>query len=196
MRCKREDKLNEVKEFVDDYCEIHGYGPSTREVASKCGLSNGMAVYYLKELVACGRIGKGRSYMSVKPSNPTTDSVMVPVLGAVPCGPLEDVEEYAEDHLAMPAFFTGKNECYFLRANGDSMIDAGIDDGDLVLVKKCSTTDKGRIVVALVDNRVTLKRLMHDGKRFYLQPENDRYENIYPDKLEIQGVALRVIKSL
>ena len=83
-------------------------------------------------------------------------------------------------------------------AKGDSMIDAGIEDGDLVLIHQQTTADDGQIVVALVDNETTLKRLFHDstGKKIVLVPENKYYKNQTYENVEVQGVATMVIKKL
>ena len=92
-----------------------------------------------------------------------------------------------------------KGEYFVLLADGESMTDAGIDDGDYVIVRKTNTADYGKIIVALDnDNRNTLKRLEFDNekKRPYLHPENKKYKDIYPAKLSIQGVAEKVIKNL
>ena len=195
MRYNREEKLREIKEYIDDYCAKLGYGPSTREIALNSGLSNGMVIYYLKELQGRGSISKGRTYMSnaLTEISPMLD---IPVLGAIPCGNLEEIEEYAEDHIQLPRDFVGKGKYFFLRASGDSMIGAGIESGDLVLIKQTDHAESGKIVAALSTNAVTLKRLKFDGKRYYLHPENDSYEDIYPDTLEIQGIAVKVIKDI
>ena len=98
----------------------------------------------------------------------------------------------------MPTALFGSGEFYILKASGDSMIKAGIDTGDTVVIKKQNTANYGDIVVALADGQNTLKTYVYDEdlERVKLQPENDEYEPIYPDELYIQGVAVNVIKKL
>jgi len=98
----------------------------------------------------------------------------------------------------MPVSLFGKGEFHILRANGDCMINAGIDDGDLVLIRQQSYADEGQIVVALMEDEATLKRYYPEpGKhRVSLQPENDLMQPIYVDDCIIQGVAVKVLKDL
>ena len=122
----------------------------------------------------------------------------IPILGAVPCGPLTEVEESIEGYLRLPESFVGKGKFYLLRASGNSMIGAGINDGDLVLIRIQNNANVGEIVVALVNNEVTLKRLAYNAESasYYLHPENKRMKDIYPENIEVQGIAVKVIKDL
>ena len=98
----------------------------------------------------------------------------------------------------LPTALFGSGEFYILRANGDSMIDAGIETGDTVVIRKQNTAQFGDIVVALADGQNTLKTYAYDEEleRVMLQPENEEYDPIYPNELYIQGVAVNVIKKL
>jgi len=122
----------------------------------------------------------------------------VAILGAVPCGPLTEVEEYVEGYVRLPESLIGHGRFFLLTASGNSMVGAGIQDGDLVLIRQQETAEIGDIVVALVDNEVTLKRLEfdEDRKSYYLHPENKRMRDIYVDQLTVQGVAVKVLKDL
>lgn len=123
----------------------------------------------------------------------------VPKVGYVPCGPLTEEIECIEGYLKLPVSFVGDAKSVFLlTANGNSMIGAGIDDKDLVLVKQQETAENGEIVVALIGNEVTLKRYYNepDKRRICLHPENPTMEDIYVKDCVIQGVAIKVIKDL
>lgn len=198
MRTKDTSLLQSIKEFVESYCNENGYGPSTTIVAHQFGISRSGAYNYLNALHKDGTIALGeRGYESVSLNeNKATQSV--PILGAVPCGPLTEAEEYIEGYVRLPESFIGKGKFYLLKASGNSMIGAGINDGDLVLIRQQNTANDGDIIVALVENEVTLKRLAYDEEQqcHYLHPENKRMRDIYPDRLEIQGVAVKVIKDL
>ncbi len=196
MRSKDNETLLGIKQFVNDYCDENGRGPSVNDVAKKYGVAKVTAQRYLSELRARGEIAQSAfGYESIALSE-SRSAQSVPILGAVPCGPLTQVEEYIEGYVRLPESFVGKGQFYLLKASGNSMIGAGINDGDLVLIRVQETANVGEIIVALVDNEVTLKRLAYDGNTYYLHPENKRMKDIYPENIEIQGIAVKVIKDL
>lgn len=122
----------------------------------------------------------------------------VPVLGRISCGIPKYAEENIEEYVKLPVSLFGRGDYFFLRAYGESMINAGIDDGDLVLVRQQPTADYNQIVVALVDDEATLKRYrpQNDGM-IRLHPENERFEDIVVDaeSCVIQGVAVKILKD-
>ena len=105
-------------------------------------------------------------------------------------------EENIEEYVCLPESLFGRGEFFLLRARGDSMIGAGIEDGDLVLIRQQNTAEYNQIVVALVDDEATLKRFRPNEDHICLHPENNRYEDIIVDSCLIQGVAVKVIKDL
>lgn len=199
MRTKNDELLKKIQSYVESYCDKHGYSPTVREVANEVGVGASGAYRYMSALVADGRLVKTREgYMSKEFANTEKSMRSVAILGAVPCGPLTEVEEYIEGYLRLPASFVGNGKIYLLTANGDSMIGAGISDGDYVLIRQQETAEVGDIVVALVENEVTLKRLQYNSEqeRYYLHPENPKYDDIYVPQLMVQGVAIKVVKDL
>ena len=198
MRTKDSGLLNDIKMFVNDYCDNNGYGPSALEVSTEFGISKATAHRYLQTLEGEGKLARGRYGYE---SNAFADNRCmrsVAILGAVPCGPLTEVEEYVEGYVRLPETLIGHGKFFLLTASGNSMVGAGIQDGDLVLIRQQETAEIGDIVVALVDNEVTLKRLGfdEDRKSYYLHPENKRMRDIYVDQLTVQGVAVKVLKDL
>lgn len=123
---------------------------------------------------------------------------MVPLLGRVACGLPRYAEENIEEYVRMPEALIGSGEFFLLRAVGDSMVGAGINEGDLVLVKRQNTAEKGQIVVALVGEEATLKRFYPEAgkKHVRLHPENPAMKDIIVPNCEIQGVAVKIIKDL
>ena len=124
-----------------------------------------------------------------------------PVSGDIACGSPIYAEEQHDDTFPIPTDFIGKGEYFWLRAKGDSMINAGIDSGDLVLIRKQNTANEGDIVVALIDDSATLKTLSYDraNHKVVLKAENDdkkNYPNQIHDNIIIQGVAEHVLKKL
>ncbi len=190
--------LGRIKEYVEDYCGNCGYGPSVREIASAHDIAVGTAQKYLAILLQDGQLSRGkRGYQSTDCASAVTDTMRVPILGTIPCGPLAEEEEYLEGYIRLPKAFLGGGKWYLLTADGDSMIDAGIGNGDLVLIKAAEEAEPGDIVVALVENRVTLKRLRrNDAGQYYLHPENQSMSDIYVEDLQIQGIAVKVLKDL
>ena len=121
-----------------------------------------------------------------------------PILGRIACGIPKFAEENIEEYVRLPVALFGKGNFFILRAYGDSMIEAGIDDGDLVLIRQQNYADEGQIVVALMEDDATLKRYYPEpeNQRIRLHPENSRMDDIYVDYCEIQGVAVKVLKDL
>ena len=199
MRSPDQNLLKQIQEYVEEQCDRQGYGPTVREVAEEYGLSVGGAYKYLARLEKDGMLSKGRNgYISNSLAQSDSPMRSVAILGAVPCGPLTEVEEYIEGYVRLPESLIGQGKFFILKASGDSMIGAGINDEDLVLIRQQETADVGDIVVALVENEVTLKRLEYDSEEdvYYLHPENPNMDDIFVDQIVVQGVAVKVIKDL
>lgn len=127
-----------------------------------------------------------------------TSITMLPVLGEVACGVLSEAILERDEFIPVPTTLIGSGEYFVLKAHGDSMINAGISDGDYVVIRRQQTADDGKIVVAIVDDETNLKRLRHDEKnhKIILHSENEIYPDQIYDKLEIQGVAVMIMKML
>lgn len=199
MPSKDKTLMENILKAVDDFYSKHDRTPSIRELGEICGTSHITISRYLREMNEKGMLeyvdGEivTEKMLKLKP-----ESVTVPILGSISCGlPLTE-EENIESYVKLPVELVGRGDFFFLKANGDSMINAGIDDGDFVLVRKTTEAKDGDIVVALVDNENTLKRLRYDDKhrKIILHPENKAYEDIVVDYCEIQGVAVKVLKDL
>ena len=130
--------------------------------------------------------------------NERKDVIFIPLYGDIPCGPPNFLDDELRGYLEIPQNMIGQGEFFVLRARGDSMIEAGIDDGDLVIVKKQSYAEESQIVVAFVNGETTLKRLYRNDKQklIVLQPDNKRYKPIYASDCIILGIAVKVIKDI
>ncbi len=128
----------------------------------------------------------------------STGILYIPILGRVPCGPLREAITENEKCLPILESILDRGNYYILVASGDSMIDAGIDEGDYVLVKQQNTAVEGEIVVAMIDGDTTIKRIHYDdiNKKYVLCPENAQYTECAYDHVDIQGIAVKVIKNL
>mgnify|MGYP000025349360 FL=1 len=199
MRSKNPELMNKICKYAEQYYLQNGHSPSTSNIANAIGISRATAYRYLLAMDDNGMIEYNgqeiRTAVTKKLSKGTTQMAIV---GSVPYGSPEYEEENVEEYVSLPTAIFGKGDFFILRASGDSMIEAGIDDGDLVVIRKQVFADDGDIIVALVDNQNTLKRLYHDNKnkKIILHPENKRLKDIVVDECAIQGVACHVIKAL
>lgn len=200
MQTKKQDLTNRIKHFIEEYYGQYGISPSIRCIAENVGCSKSNVPIYIDYLKEQGLLESGENGYETDITRATeTNMVAVPKLGYVPCGPLTEEFECIDGYVRLPASFVGNAaKCFLLSASGNSMVDAGISDGDLVLVRQQETANYNDIVVALVDNEVTLKRYRPDpeNRRIILHPENKRMKDIIVNECRIQGVAIRVIKNL
>ena len=123
------------------------------------------------------------------------DCLKIPVAGTVRAGALTYADEEIEEYLTLPLNDYGDGEYFALRIKGDSMIECGIFEGDIVILRRQAYADDGDIVAARVDDEATLKRLMHKNNKIYLMPENKNYKPIIVDKVAILGKVTGVYRT-
>lgn len=200
MRTKNKENFSKIENFIDSYQEENGVSPTTRAIAEGTGLGLGTVSRYLQDMRENGRIEYSghTGFVTQKKKKSKETTQMVPVLGRVSCGVPKFAEGNIEEYIPLPVALFGRGDFYLLRANGDSMIDVGIDDGDLVLIRHQNTADPGQIVVALMEDEATLKRYYPQPQyhRVKLHPENKEMNDIYVKDCKIQGVAVNVLKEL
>lgn len=204
MRSKSPEKARKIIDFINGYFDEYRCSPSLRDIENGTGISRQTALRYINEMKDEGLLEyDGKNGVITKHIDHLTDSASrnlhLPIIGRIACGDPTSEESENEGFVDFPVSLLSGNDYFVLRAYHDSMIDAGIDDGDLVIVRHTNTARRGDIVVALDENgQNTLKRLMYDSRRerYYLHPENENYDDIYTDEISIQGVAEKVIKSL
>lgn len=199
MRYKSTELMNSIKKFVENYYIQNRHSPSTTEIANEVGIARGTAYKYLVAMDNDGMLQyDGEKIITDKTLKTDIELTIVAILGSISCGVPQLEEEYAEGFVSLPVSMFGKGTFFFLKANGDSMIDAGINHGDLVLIRKQSEAKDGQIVVALIENENTLKRFYVDKENqcIRLHPENNKMKDIIVASCKIQGVAVKVIKSL
>ena len=200
MRSKDPELMKRIKLCIEEWFDDNHRMPTVREIAKEIGVSPSCIHRYLVEMANKGLISYSHGRLSterIDKMNLTTNNAAL--VGSIPCGSPDERETYVEDYMPLPVSIFGSGDLYILRADGDSMINVGIEHGDLVVIKEQQYAEIGDIVVALVDNSAnTLKRLCFDDEtqKYYLHPENDRYPDIQIDDLTIQGVAKHVIKKL
>lgn len=197
MRNKDKTLMAAIEKFVSDYTDSNGISPTMQEVADGVGSSKATVQRYIAQLCEDGILDYS-GYRTMTSTKTKAAAIRVPVLGTIACGIPKFAEENIEEYVRLPVALFGKGNFFILRAYGDSMIEAGIDNGDLVLIRQQNYADEGQIVVALMEDEATLKRFYPEPKkhRIRLHPENSRMDDIYVDNCEIQGVAVKVLKDL
>ena len=199
---RQEDVLDYIKKYVVE----HGFPPSTREIGAALGLSSPATVHtHLKKLEDAGCIRKTNSKFRTieivgvnEYAKKDEEIVKVPLLGKVACGnPIEAIEN-PDDWFTLPASLIPARETIFtLQASGESMINVGIYDGDIVIVQKQKVARNGDIVVAMTDEgEVTLKTFYKETDHIRLQPENDTMKPFIFEKVTILGKAIRLYRHL
>ena len=199
MRTKDTALIEQIKKSIEKTYEESGRSPSVRQIAREVGCSYSTVSRYIKEMVERGMIARtSGEYETEAISKMNMDTVPVAVVGSVSCGPLTFAEENIEEYIKLPTSLLGQGKFFILHASGQSMIGAGIEDGDLVVVRQQPTAEPGQSVVALVEDEVTLKRFYPDPENgcVRLHPENKRLKDIIVDDCQIQGVAVKVLKDL
>lgn len=197
MRSKDKTLMAAIEKFVSDYTDSNGISPTMQEVADGVGSSKATVQRYIAQLCDDGILDYS-GYRTMTSTKTKAAAIRVPVLGTIACGIPKFAEENIEEYVRLPVTLFGQGNFFILRAYGDSMIEAGIDNGDLVLIRQQNYADEGQIVVALMEDEATLKRFYPEPKkhRIRLHPENSRMDDIYVDNCEIQGVAVKVLKDL
>ena len=201
MRSKSPELMNKIIEFIDERYAETGLTPSMQQIGDSLNIGKTCVWNYIKEMQSKGMISyDGCTYGIKTPSmmKLSTATTNVPLVGTVACGTPLLAEENIETYLPIPTRLLGRGKFFILKATGDSMINAGIDSGDYVIIRKQNTAEEGQIVVALVEDEATLKRyyLDQDNKRVRLHPENDDMEDMYFDNIVIQGVAVKILKDI
>ena len=225
MRKNINATMLDLLEYIRDFQQEKGFFPTVREMASYLDVKSTCTVkYYLDKLCDLGIISKvnqksrainflikddkWRSILNVH-SAPTKkysykntssfyheDTIDIPIVGNVAAGqPILAVEEY-EEKWKLPYEMFNKSNLFILNVHGDSMINAGIFDGDKIVVCQQNTADNGEIIVAMVDESVTVKRFYKEKNRIRLQPENDTMDPMYFDDVKILGKVIGLIRNI
>jgi repressor LexA len=202
-------RQQEIYDFVVAYSRKHGYPPTVREIGAEVGLASPSTVHvHLAKLEDAG-------YMRRDPTKPRALELVgrdrgqreagtihvLPLVGEIAAGAPLLAEENVEEHVAIPEPLARTNGDFLLRVKGESMVDAGILDGDVVVVQRQQTAANGDVVVALVGedeaaNEATVKTFYREAGRIRLQPENAALEPLYPEHVQILGKVTGLFRSL
>lgn len=205
MRSKDKGLMEQIKTYAEEYAMGHGGAtPSTREIGMAIGISHVSAYRYLCSMDELGliRYEDGEIHTDrIDKIEPKTD-LSPAYSNSIPAGTPDEIEAHVDEYVSIPTMFTnGRSGNFFiLKVAGESMIDAGIDDGDLVIIREQIEAHDGDVVAALVNGTgSTLKRYLVDERGPYLWAENNGWskkERFYGRKFSVQGVAIKVVKDI
>ena len=200
-----------IYDFICTFTLENGYSPSIREICEGVGLKSTATVYtHIENLKALGVLEKtamknraltitNQDNKKDSPDNSASDKysdlAQIPVIGKVAAGQPILAEENIERTFPLPLDMVGNSETFMLRVQGESMINAGILDGDYIIVKRQPTASNGDKVVALIDDEATVKTFYKEDGYFRLQPENDTMQPIIVTKMTILGVVTGLIRK-
>ena len=205
------DRQREIWDFLVDYADRHGYPPTVREIGEAVGLASPSTVHaHLANLERAGLLRRDPTKPRAleltgqrrkEPSRFASEVHALPLVGEIAAGGPLLAEENIEDYVAVPEPLTRGGEEFLLRVKGDSMVGAGILDGDVVVVQRQQTARDGDIVVALAGDdesadEATVKRFFREDGRVRLQPENEALEPIYARHVQVLGKVIGVFRTL
>jgi repressor LexA len=200
MQERGKNSQRRILEFIKKEIELKGYPPSVREICEAVNLKSTSTVHgHLEQLEKRGLIRRD----STKPramevlENPLSKGRSVPLVGRVTAGIPILAEENIEDYIVLPQDLVGaEDELFALRVRGESMIRAGILNGDYIFVRKQSHADNGDIVVAMIEDEATVKRIFFERDGVRLQPENPYFDPIYSRKVQVVGKVTALFRKL
>lgn len=197
MRTLNQETLRRMEHYIMEYQLENGRSPSYRNIMHSMGMSSlNLVQRYVLALEREGKIQRTQLGNIELPSQlDKGETTIAPLLGSIACGDPNYEVEYIEDSFELPRSLFGNGKLVMLHASGTSMIDIGIDDGDLIVVRQQGHAEDGEIIVALTNNCNTLKRLYHKNGKVVLHPENKEMKDIIVDNCEIQGVLVGSIKT-
>ncbi len=201
------ERQTEIANFIEHFFDTNGYAPSLRDIAGHFGFSPKAAYDHLRALEKKNVIRTAdnlpRGMALLRRTTPSGDNIIkVPVLGTTAAGAPIMSEEVYDGFVSVPQDLVGCDESeqlYALRVRGDSMIDDGINDGDLAIIKKTGNASNGEIVAASIGDDdtygITLKHFFHVGDRYELRPANQAYKVIVSTQCQIHGKLLMIIRQ-
>lgn len=192
-----EEKLIKVMDYIRKFSEENGYTPSVREIGKECGIKSTATVHsYIERLQSKGYLNKTdnkKRAVTIGKGSGTT----IPLIGTVTAGqPIFAYENY-EDYYTFPTGEFKGEELFMLRVQGTSMIDAGIMDGDKIIVRRQQTAENGEIIVALIEDGATVKRFYKRDNHIVLHPENEALADMVfsPEEVSILGKVVGLMRN-
>lgn len=199
MRKMSDELLANVKEYIESYIEDYGYPPSVRDISNGLNIKSTATVYkYVNRLNDMGLLvksGNKNRAINVKSRLNKNDFAFVPLVGKIAAGTPITAIENIEDTYELPSKLFSSDDLFMLTIEGTSMIDAGIENGDKVILKQTAVCENGDIVAAMIDDSATVKRFYKENGRVRLHPENPTMDDIIVDDCVILGKVVGLIRK-
>jgi len=193
-------KQKQVFDFINTYRLENGISPTIEELRKKLKLKAVSTVHeHINTLKEKGYLAKGEnSARSITPQKEIKTMIEIPIMGKIAAGtPIEAIEDYQDTIAVSNPNIKDSNGHYALKVSGNSMLEEGIFDGDIVIIKKQSVAENGQTVVAIIDdNQATLKKLYRENGKFRLQPRNPSMQPLFRTEIEIRGIVIQVISNI
>lgn len=204
MRSKSPQRMDKISAFVDRYYRENRFSPTLSEIARAVSISKATAYRYLVAMNESGMLSyDGKTIVTKQTEKCASGYFSAPVVGSIRCGDPELEEEWVEEYVSLPISLFGEGPFYVLRAKGDSMVDAGIEEGDLLVIRQQAIAEPGDVIVALdEENENTLKVFggvdEETGEAILRYANQEKYPGaeLRVKRLVVQGVAKHVIKAL
>ena len=197
MKEQKISQTEKVLNFISEFTKKNSYPPSVREMCAGLGISStATIVYHLKKLEEQGKLSREKSRNRAIEVSGVSMLSGIPVVGKVAAGIPITATENIEDTLSFSQnLFGDQDELFILKVQGESMINAGIFDGDKIVVHKQENAENGEIVVAMIDGEATVKRFYKEKNQIRLQPENDFMSPIIVKNVQILGTVVGLIRA-
>lgn len=193
---RTEEKMNQIYNFTVEFINDNGFPPSVREICSKLNIKSTATAYsYLERLKNKGLIEKSALKKRAISLPQKNNFKTIPLIGTISAGTPIFAVENLEGYYPLPEEFNTTGSDFALKVKGESMINAGIFDNDIIIVKQQSIAENGEIVVALIDDSATVKRFFKKDGKFVLHPENDYMEDMIFDQVSILGVVKGLMRK-
>ncbi len=203
MQRPRGDNQQRILDYIKSEIQTKGYPPSVREIANAVGLKSTSTVHgHLQRLEKRGLLHRAAmkpramEVTGVPSLNRAAPATAVPVVGHVTAGQPILAEENLDEYVSLPEILLGDGEHFVLKVHGDSMIEAGILDGDHIVVRRQEKANNGEIVVAMIDDSATVKRFYKENGHYRLQPENSEMDPIIVDHVTILGKVVSLYRVM
>lgn len=196
MRMTKEESRTKILAFIREEIQNKGYPPSVREICRAVGFKSTSSVHaHLRDLEREGLLRRDATKPRAMELTDNPKGRIIPLVGRVTAGlPILAVENI-EDEIVLPHEMVRGEDVFALRVVGTSMIEVGILDGDIVVVRKQSSAENGEIVVAMIEDEATVKRIFYEEKRVRLQPENRTMEPIYVNEVTVLGRVIALLRE-
>ncbi len=196
MRMTKEESRTKILSFIREEIQSKGYPPSVREICQAVGFKSTSSVHaHLRDLEREGLLRRDATKPRAMELTDNPRGRIVPLVGRVTAGIPILAQENIEDEIMLPQDMVRGEDVFALRVEGESMIEAGILDGDIVVVRKQSDAVNGDIIVAMIEDEATVKRVFYEERRVRLQPENRTMDPIYADEITVLGRVVALFRE-